>query len=254
MQLINTQQIEKPVKINHLLDPNLQHLDVNSIFYTIQGEGPFAGRTAVFVRMAGCNLQCPMCDTEYSERTRLTPKEIVHRVGVLFYNNTKSDPFGVGQCYNPEPLVVITGGEPLRQPINAMVAQLLERGFEVQIETNGTLYRELPYQSQKLTVVCSPKTGKVNSNLMPHIQAFKYVASAEELEGSTDGLPATALGHSNGGGLGRPAEWWRGTVYLQPADHKDEKVNAANMQAVVRSCLTYGYRLCLQMHKYAQVE
>ena len=53
-------------------------LAVHSIFYTIQGEGPFAGETAVFVRLAGCNLQCPLCDTDYtSDRRMVGPMGLV---------------------------------------------------------------------------------------------------------------------------------------------------------------------------------
>lgn len=254
MQLINTQQIEKPVKLPAASEAHLHHLQVNSIFYTIQGEGPFAGRTAVFVRLAGCNLQCPMCDTEYTDRTLLRPADIVHRVGTLFWANCKSNPFTNGQNYNPPPLVVITGGEPLRQPIDSLVRHLLGCGYLVQIETNGTLFRQLPFENEDLTIVCSPKTGTINKQLMPHIKALKYVGSWQELQNSEDGLPSKALGHSNKQGLARPAEWWRGEIYLQPADHKDDNINKANLQAVVQSCLLHGYRLCLQMHKYADVE
>jgi len=42
-------------------------LDFHSMFFTIQGEGPFAGHRSIFVRLAGCNLQCPGCDTEYTQ-------------------------------------------------------------------------------------------------------------------------------------------------------------------------------------------
>lgn len=254
MQIINTQPIEKPVRSVSVDDPSQHRLHINSIFYTIQGEGPFAGRTSVFVRLAGCNLQCPMCDTEYTKRTLLTHDEILHRVGTLFYANTKSNPFGAGQHYQPKPLVVITGGEPLRQPLAHMVRVLLGNGYAVQIETNGTLFQPLPFEHDDLTIVCSPKAGSINKRLMEHITAFKYVARESELLNSADGLPTKALDHSNGGGLARPADWWRGAVYLQPADEKDEAVNARNLQAVVDSCLLHGYRLCLQMHKYCNVE
>lgn len=253
MQIINTQPIEKPVRLVSSDEPSQHRLHVNSIFYTIQGEGPFAGRTSVFVRLAGCNLQCPMCDTEYTKRTLLTNDDILHRVRTAFYGGTLS-PSNRQTLYRPKPLVVITGGEPLRQPLEKLVCLLLAEGFAVQIETNGTLYRELPFAHSDLTIVCSPKTGKVNGKLMEHITAFKYVARASELLNSADGLPLKALDHSNGGCLGRPAEGWEGAVYLQPADEKDEAVNARNLQAVVDSCLLHGYRLCLQMHKYCNVE
>lgn len=253
MQILNTQPIEKPVRIVSQDEPS-QLLHVNSIFYTIQGEGPFAGRTAVFVRLAGCNLQCPMCDTEYTKRVLLSTNDIIHRVRTAFYGGTAFFPTNRQPHYRPKPLVVITGGEPLRQPITYMVRALLNEGFMVQIETNGTLFQPLPFAHADLTIVCSPKAGRVNPKLMEHITAFKYVARASELLNSADGLPLKALDHSNGGRLARPGDGWEGAVYLQPADEKDEAANARNLQAVVDSCLMHGYRLCLQMHKYCNVE
>ena len=94
--MINIQPIEK---IEHYGVPDDGGLDVHSIFPTIQGEGPFVGQPAIFIRLAGCNLQCPLCDTEYTEgRIRLSVPVIFDAVQEhirLF-----------------APLIVITGGEP----------------------------------------------------------------------------------------------------------------------------------------------
>ncbi|WP_046973456.1 7-carboxy-7-deazaguanine synthase QueE, partial [Dyella japonica] len=96
---------------------------------TIQGEGPFCGQPAVFVRLAGCNLQCPGCDTNYtSNRKKMSHsdiwQEIVHVTGEA---KTK--------------LVVITGGEPFRQPevVNFINYLIDMKGYRVQVETNGTM-------------------------------------------------------------------------------------------------------------------
>ena len=78
-------------------------LEVHSIFYTIQGEGPLAGRPSVFVRLNDCNLQCPGCDTEYTDlRRSWDPYELAHYVRSKYLAPS-------------EPLIVLTGGEPLRQ-------------------------------------------------------------------------------------------------------------------------------------------
>lgn len=222
-------------------------LAVNSIFHTIQGEGPFAGSPAVFIRLAGCNLQCPLCDTEYTSRETVHVLKIVSRV-------RSYKPKGFAQ---PN-LVVITGGEPFRQSIGPLILALLHEGFLVQIETNGTIYQHgVPYTDPRLTIVCSPKAGKINADLMPHIRAFKYVANVESLEGSVDGLPSHALEHPNGKGLARPSANWQGDIYLQPVDEKDERrggKNDKNLTAVVHSCQKYGHRLCLQIHKIIGVD
>jgi organic radical activating enzyme len=226
---LNTQPPDRVIKSN-------TSLLVHSIFNTIQGEGPFAGERAVFIRLAGCNLQCPLCDTEYTKGAMpYTTGTLVTEVLELVY---------------PVPnLIVLTGGEPFRQPIGPYVRALIAAGFEVQIETNGTLYRnDLPYMSSKLTIVCSPKTHFVHPDLLPYIKALKYVATADSID-PTDGLPTHALEHPRRGKLFRPPVDFAGTVYIQPVDEQDDTRNAVNLHAVVRSVQRHGYRLCLQLHK-----
>jgi len=225
----NNQAPEKPVKDDG------QVLAVNSIFRTIQGEGPFVGMPATFVRLAGCNLQCPLCDTEYTTRKVVSVDDIVQIV---------SDRHVI---HVPD-LVVITGGEPFRQPIELLVNALLKEGYRVQIETNGTLYRKLDFTHERLTVVCSPKASSVNRNLLPWIAAFKYVATADSLD-SASGLPVHALEHPNAKGLFWPPPGHRAEVYLQPVDEQDDERNARNLRAVVQACRQHGHRLCLQVHK-----
>lgn len=215
-------------------------INVHSIFYTIQGEGPFAGERAVFIRLAGCNLQCPMCDTVYTgpEVKALRVKEIADKVKV---------------SADPPHLVVLTGGEPFRQNIKMLVNHLLAIGYTVQIETNGTLFVDLwsgsDYgQDDYLHIVCSPKTGKLNPDLVPHIDAFKYVLDATSVN-EIDGLPLKALDHPVHPFVARPPPSFTGEVYLQPADVVGDVLNRMNRDKVVESCMTYGYKLCLQMHK-----
>ena len=224
------------------------NLAVNSIFYTIQGEGPFTGSPAVFVRLAGCNLQCPMCDTEYTSRQQMGWPMILKKVCDEFRLPEDSRSFARGRG----PLVVISGGEPFRQNLQPLITNLLNRGFKVQIETNGTLFQELPFAHAHLTIVCSPKAGAINKKLAPYIGALKYVATAESI--AEDGLPTHALEHPNGGMLARPPEGFKGTIYLQPVDEQNIPKNLRNQAAVVKSCLDHGYRLCLQVHKIIGVE
>lgn len=208
---------------------------VNSLFHTIQGEGPFAGTPAIFIRLAGCNLQCPMCDTEYSKRGDYPIEEIVKTV------------YGASPIQSGTLLVVITGGEPFRQKLGPLATALLDYGYRVQVETNGSYYEEgFPYE--RVTIVCSPKTAHISRKLVPHIDAFKYVARAGHL--ADDGLPKTALDHPSNGLLYRPGEHVPShAIYLQPADEQNHYPNKLNMDAVVASCLENGYRLCIQTHK-----
>jgi 7-carboxy-7-deazaguanine synthase len=98
-------------------------LRVNEIFYSIQGEGTRAGRPSVFVRLTGCPLRCVWCDTAYAfdEGERRGLDDVVAEAEA-----------------HPCRLVCITGGEPLAQPAAFdLVRRLLDRGWEVVVETSG---------------------------------------------------------------------------------------------------------------------
>lgn len=219
-------------------------LIVYSMFYTIQGEGPYAGQPAVFIRLAGCNLQCPLCDTEYTKGAT-----------VMGYLDLLAD---VKELIpNPVELVVITGGEPFRQNLTPFVTALLSAGLRVQIETNGTLFLPrgnaidpgFPYQD--VTIVCSPKTGKINKYLLPHIDAYKYVLTAGSVD-RIDGLPLRALEHPAPKKLAKPHG---GTpIYVQPADSGEDHQNKRNLEAAIKSCMKFGYTLCIQIHKIIGME
>lgn len=213
------------------------HVDVHSIFYTIQGEGPFSGYPAVFVRLAGCNLQCPSCDTDYtSTRATLGPTSILDLVL---------------EQLGPAGLVVISGGEPFRQNITPLVLRLLEEGLEVQVETNGTLYQPgFPYS--EVTIVCSPKTARIAQDLEKHIDAYKYVLDAAQ-QCPQDGLPLRVLNHVVQEKVARPGPGYGGLVYLQPMDSGNDQ-NEQHLKAVVSACMKHGYILCLQTHKIIGVE
>lgn len=233
--MINIQPIEK---IEHEEEPDDGGLDVHSIFPTIQGEGPFVGQPAIFIRLAGCNLQCPLCDTEYTEgRVRLSVPAIFDSVQDLVRSF--------------RPLLVITGGEPFRQRnLGALVTYLLRKDFRVQIETNGSVYRGgLPYSNPDLTIVCSPKTGKIHPKMTHLVDYYKYIIKDGDVS-MHDGLPLHALDHTASPQLARPDRFAeRARVYVQPCDTQDAEGNAKSLQAAIKSCRDFGYTLCLQTHK-----
>lgn len=222
--------LQKP----EMLSNALGGLDVISIWKTIQGEGPFVGYPAVFVRLAGCNLQCKGCDTNYTEgRTWMTVDQVVAEV------------FGKkGEAG----LVVFTGGEPLRQVAILDVMKELYSSFEVQIETNGTM---CPFRIPDwVTTVCSPKTPNLHLGIIHALLVngvFKYVIEPGEVD-TEDGLPTSILGKPCR--VARPLRGYpRKDIFIQPFDSKDETVNRLAMQEAVRVCETFGYRLCLQVQK-----
>lgn len=236
--MINQQPIEKRL-------PSYEGLvEIHSIFKTIQGEGPFCGTPCIFVRLAGCNLQCPMCDTDYtSQRQWMSPMQVTHVVRDLW----QRDPG----------LVVITGGEPFRQHIGELISVLVHNGFYVQVESNGTMNPPLgpwnrnTFERRGAYLVISPKTGKLNPLAEETACALKYVVRYGDAD--RDGLPKHALDMPN-----RPARptfgLFNGQIYIQPLDSKDEVDNHLHTQEAVSSSLAHGYILQLQIHKFIGVE
>lgn len=221
-------------------------LDVHSVFYTLQGEGPFAGQRSVFIRLAGCNLQCPGCDTEYTAgRRRIPVSDLTELV------RTCTPPL-LGRVK----LVVITGGEPFRQNLYPLVRDLNLMGCTVQVETNGVLFPEHPQllvRSLGLKVVISPKTSRIHPAWGPYIHAMKYVLQEGNVD-EEDLLPLQALMHKATPRVARPPLDYYGPVYVNPMDEKNPEKNRANLQLVARAALRHGYIAGVQMHKYMDLE
>jgi len=207
-------------------------LDVVSVFSTIQGEGPFTGTPATFVRLAGCNLRCVHCDTDYTRHRQEMP--ILRLLNEVRHHKNR--------------LVVLTGGEPFRQNIGPFVRLLKKHMYRVQIETNGTLPPYTPEYRWSVnivdSIVCSPKTPLVNKVLIKYVDAWKYVLEHDHVD-PKDGLPTSVLGAPI-----RPCRPKNRTeVFVQPADDQDAKRNQANIAAALKVCMEHGYRLSLQTHK-----
>lgn len=109
---------------------------INEIFYSIQGEGYWTGRAAIFIRFSGCNLNCDYCDTQHEDFEQWTLREIIQEIDRW-----------------PSQFVVLTGGEPALQIDNALIDALHARVYFIAVETNGTLM--LPDNIDWITV--SPK-------------------------------------------------------------------------------------------------
>lgn len=221
-------------------------LSLHSIFKTIQGEGPFTGTPAAFIRLAGCNLQCLKCDTDYTTgRVDVDALHILEQVRKLDIPSS-----GLHRMK----LAVITGGEPFRQQLSFLIMSLVRSGYYVQIETNGTLpppplvpFNTNPSQSLGAYIVVSPKAGKVHPDIWYHACCAKYVMNYHSI--LDDDLPGNVLGQGDVEEVARPPFGWKRPIYLQPEDSQDLTVNLQNQRACVASCLAHGYILQLQTHK-----
>jgi len=102
----------------------MKEYSIAEIFYSIQGEGYWAGTPMIFVRFAGCNLSCPWCDTDHEEKYRMSVKDIVSEIFE----------------YPVASRICLTGGEPTLQVDDALISALssLSLAGSIHIETNGT--------------------------------------------------------------------------------------------------------------------
>ncbi len=209
------------------------NLDVQEIFPTLQGEGPYVGQPAVFIRLGGCNLACEFCDTEFESYKNWSLTKIISTVKKLSKNSDKKI---------VRKLIVITGGEPLRQPIEKLCEELIKLGFLVQIETNGTIFRQLP---KEVKIICSPKisNGKyhvIRPDLLSRVNAFKFIIS----KNSKNYSGIAEVGQSQ----------FQIPVYVQPMDEYDDDRNLENVDYVKNLCQEYGYFLSLQTHKILAIK
>lgn len=159
-------------------------LYVTSIFYTLQGEGPYRGEPAVFVRLAKCNLACSFCDTYFDGGDWLSFEQIDLRIG-----NVLRDYFnGVIPEWAEQKIgLVITGGEPMLQKnLPAFLHYVKDHFAWTQIESNGTVWQDIPTET---TLVCSPKCSekngapvkylKPNTDVLDRADCLKFVMNAD---------------------------------------------------------------------------
>ena len=106
---------------------------INEIFWSAQGEGVTSGVSAIFIRLAGCSLRCPYCDTRgaWTRGREMGTDAIASAVNAL-----KAD--------YPGARLVVTGGEPLEQELKDLLAEFRRRRYFVAVETNGLHFQDLP--------------------------------------------------------------------------------------------------------------
>lgn len=216
-------------------------LQVRDIFYTLQGEGPFAGHSCVFIRLSGCNQRCWFCDTEWDD-----DKDQYLSVGAI-----AEDVLDQFAGRMPR-LVVITGGEPLRQDLSHLIPALEQLSpnctTKIQIETAGTIWQDVLHR-ESVYLVVSPKTPKIDPKIHTFADAFKYVIRAGYTD-PEDGLPVmvtqpgTKLTAQR---LARPRVGLR--PYLSPMDELRLDDTKRNEAEVVQLALKHGYIAGIQLHK-----
>jgi len=141
-------------------------MKVCEIFSSIQGESSCSGMPCTFIRMAGCNLRCSYCDTKYAydEGIELTEAEIINEVELI----------GVQ-------FVAITGGEPLLQEETLhLIERLLNEGFKVLIETNGSMsIKDIDSRAVIILDIKTPGSGMMNEM---DIYNLDYIKPTDEIK------------------------------------------------------------------------
>ena len=187
-------------------------MKVNETFLSLQGEGYFTGTAAFFLRLSGCNLRCPFCDTQHQSYTEMSEDEIVAEAS----------------RHKPRH-IVITGGEPALQLTESLVDKLHAAGFFIQVETNGTL----PLPEGIDWVTCSPK-GDFPQFPVDELKVL-FMGDVTDPEAIISPL----LGKESGVKL-----------YLQPLDTGNEKQNRAILRSCINYVLQHPWwTLSLQTHK-----
>ncbi len=131
---------------------------INEIFYSIQGEGRWAGTPMIFIRFSGCNLRCDFCDTDHREYKEMSPADILGRINRYYAKH-----------------VCLTGGEPALQLTDELIEYLHLQGRTIHVETNGS--QPLPAGIDWITV--SPKSVPV---MLDHADEIKLVYQGQDVE------------------------------------------------------------------------
>lgn len=261
-------------------------LYVTSVFYTLQGEGPFAGMPCVFVRLTKCNLACSFCDTFFDAGDWLTFAQLEAKVMQVM---PKDPGFNIG--------LVVTGGEPLLQSNLGDALLYLFKNISlswIQIESNGILTQTIGQLSEGFCLVVSPKASETHGRaerylrpspaMLQRADCLKFVMRAPLYEFDPyASIPQWALD-------------WREVnhrpIYISPMNVYNDvpkaakqvrlvakeanaipdldmrstldemvsfwepglfdlKQNEANHKHAARYCLDHGLRFNMQMHLYA---
>ncbi len=192
---------------------------VNEIFYSLQGEGFNQGKRVIFIRLSGCNLTCPWCDTDFSQCTEMSVSDILNQ---LRHWRCKS--------------VIITGGEPSVQNLELLVRTLKEKGYWIGIESNAT--RSLATVERLIDYIAlSPKKN------VPVAQ-FK----ASEVRMVNDGLTEEML-------LKKERLIQADHYFISPLDDQGKMniLECMNLLAKINAISQKGWMMSLQLHKLAGI-
>ncbi|HCT2507280.1 7-carboxy-7-deazaguanine synthase QueE [Aeromonas dhakensis] len=222
------------------------HYPINEIFQTIQGEGVFTGLPAIFVRLQGCPVGCPWCDTRHTWVV-----DPAREVGVQAVLDCSNESDGWSKMSTEQILasfqqlgyqarhVVITGGEPCLYDLQDLSTALIAAGYQVQIETSGTSEIQT---HERTWVTVSPKINMkgglpVLVSALERANEIKHPVATERHVEELDALLATARLRDDV------------VIALQPISQKPRAT-----QLAMATCIARNWRLSIQTHKYLNID
>lgn len=267
-----------------------EKLFITSIFYTLQGEGPYRGEPAVFVRLAKCNLACSFCDTYFDGGDWLTTEEIDQRIDraiVTHFNGEVPEWLQHTAEHKRRCVLVVTGGEPMLQKNLVPFLHHMNQQFaHTQIESNGTVWQDIPDET---TLVCSPKCLEKNGNPVKYLQpnqdvmdradCLKFVMSADQ-DSPYSNIPDWAHAYAAAGKKvfispmniynrepqkSKQLRTAKNDISIEERSAVDEVIsfweegllnmpdNQKNHEYAARYCASNGFVLNLQIHLYASL-
>jgi 7-carboxy-7-deazaguanine synthase len=219
---------------------------INEVFESIQGEGAHTGVPSIFIRLQGCPVGCPWCDTKHTwtidENLKVDATQVMDEKGDsdYWFEHTPGQLLALFTRHNYQATnIILTGGEPCMYDLRPLSETLIAQGYTVQIETSGT-YEILTHEDTWVTV--SPKVNMpggrkvlksavLRANEIKHpVAMHKHIEELEQVLTLLDG------------GI-------RPLIYLQPISQQKRAT-----ELCIKTCIAKNWRLSLQTHKFIGIE
>ncbi|RUO65619.1 7-carboxy-7-deazaguanine synthase [Pseudidiomarina planktonica] len=219
---------------------------INEIFQTIQGEGLFTGAPAIFIRLQGCPVGCPWCDTQHTwelePQNKVAVKQVINK-GAAAPTWAELSAEQIVQAlidagYTAKH-IVLTGGEPAMYDLRPLGEALEAAGYRLQIETSGTFELLL---TANTWVTVSPKLDMpggylVRPDCMQRADEIKHPVAMQKHIDALDNL------------LKRCPPKASTSISLQPISQRPRATELA-----IETCIARNWRLSVQLHKYLAIE
>ena len=219
---------------------------INEIFESIQGEGAHTGVPSIFVRLQGCPVGCPWCDTKHTWHLNADLEKTAEQVmaetqeSEHYFVLDVEELLALFKQHNYQAKhIVLTGGEPCMYDLRPLTETLDGLDYSCQIETSGT-YQVLAHDNTWVTVspkIAMPGGYKVRADAMQRANEIKHAIAMQKHIDALDELMQNTLAGN------------QPLIYLQPISQQKRATELA-----IQTCIARNWRLSLQTHKFIGIE